>query len=214
MAEQLDALEVLTFGVADMAGLNLGAFTPSQITLDADAAGHGWYLDGTPLDDAEFGNAFSATRMQTDPTGGPAGHYDLLTTVMHEMGHALGLGDSYAAGDGDDLMYGWLYTGERRLPGEGQAEGAVIGATEDKAFLGTPIEIGKLPSSQLIVDFAAGTGVVDVVEIHDFAFADINAGLDAAVDVSGGVFIGLDGDDALCLQGVTKSLLVADDFLI
>ena len=83
---------------------------PAQITLDADAAGHGWYLDATPLDDAEFGNVFSATRMQTDPTGAPAGHYDLLTTVMHEMGHALGLGDSLRAGDRDDLMYGWLFS--------------------------------------------------------------------------------------------------------
>ena len=47
----------MTFAVGDMSGLNLGSFTPAQITLDADAAGHGWYLDGTPRDDAEFGNA-------------------------------------------------------------------------------------------------------------------------------------------------------------
>ena len=79
-----------------MSGLNLGSFTPAHITLDADAAGHGWYLDATPLDDAEFGNGFAATRLQTDPTGAPAGHYDLLTAVMHEMGHALGLDDCYA----------------------------------------------------------------------------------------------------------------------
>ena len=48
-------------------------------------------------DDAEFGNAESATRLTTDPTQAPAGHYDLLTTVMHEMGHALGLDDRYEA---------------------------------------------------------------------------------------------------------------------
>ena len=41
---------------------------------------------------------FAATRMQTDPTGAPAGHYDLLTAVMHEMGHTLGLGDSLSRG--------------------------------------------------------------------------------------------------------------------
>ena len=42
--------------------------------------------------------SFAATRMQTDPTGAPAGHYDLLTAIMHEMGHALGLGDSLSRG--------------------------------------------------------------------------------------------------------------------
>ena len=91
---QLDALQAMSFSVADMSGLNLGSFTPAQITLDADAAGHGWYLDGTPRDDAEFGNA-RRHAAQTDPTQAPAGHYDLLTTMMHEMGHALGLGDRY-----------------------------------------------------------------------------------------------------------------------
>jgi hypothetical protein len=94
-AEQAAALETMTFSVAELSGLNLGSFTPAQITLDADAAGHGWYLDGTPRDDAEFGNAQSATQLLTDPTGAPAGHYDLLTAVMHEMGHALGLEDRY-----------------------------------------------------------------------------------------------------------------------
>ena len=143
--EQLDALEAMSFGVADMSGLNLGSFSPTQITLDADAAGRGWYLDGTPLDDSEFGSVFSATWLQTDPTGAPAGHYDLLTTVMHEMGHALGLGDSYASGDRDELMYGWLYTGERRLPGADDADGAVAGSITSEEFLGAPLDIGVLP---------------------------------------------------------------------
>ena len=149
-AAQLDALEAMTFGVADMSGLHLGSFAPAQITLDADAAGRGWYLDATPLDDAEFGNVFAATWMQTDPTGAPAGHYDLLTTLMHEMGHALGLGDTYLAGDRDDLMYGWLYLGERRLPGAGDADGAVAGSITSEEFLGAPIDIGVLPAGKTV----------------------------------------------------------------
>ena len=141
----------MNFAVADMSGLNLGSFAPTQITLDADAAGRGWYLDATPGDDAEFGNVFAGTRLQTDPTGAPAGHYDLLTAVMHEMGHPLGLGDSYLAGDRDDLMYGWLYLGERRLPGEGEADGAVAGAITSEEFLGAPIDIGVLPAGKQVV---------------------------------------------------------------
>ena len=58
----------------------------------------------------------SGTRLQTDPTGAPAGHFDLLTLIMHEIGHALGLDDTYAAADHDELMYGELAVGERRLP--------------------------------------------------------------------------------------------------
>src|SRR5262245_41872698 len=88
--------------------------------------------------------------MQTDPTGAPAGHYDLLTAVMHEMGHALGLGDSYLAGDRDDLMYGWLYLGERRLPGAGEANGAVAGSIAAEEFLGAPVDIGVLPAGKTV----------------------------------------------------------------
>ena len=54
-AEQVAVLENLTFSVGDMSGLYLGSFAPGHITLDCDAAGHGWFLDATPLDDAEFG---------------------------------------------------------------------------------------------------------------------------------------------------------------
>ena len=74
----------------------LGSFAPGQITLDDNAAGYGWYLDPTPLDDVEFGNVWSPTRLTAGTTGAPAGHIDLLTTLMHEMGHQLGLGDSYS----------------------------------------------------------------------------------------------------------------------
>ena len=69
---------------------------------------------------------------------------------MHEMGHALGLGDSYDAGDRDDLMYGWLFTGERRLPGAGEADGAVAGSITSEEFLGAPIDIGVLPAGKTV----------------------------------------------------------------
>jgi hypothetical protein len=54
--------------------------------------------------------------VQTDPYGAPAGDLDLLTAVMHEMGHQLGLGDLDAAADSHDLMFSPLVAGERRLP--------------------------------------------------------------------------------------------------
>ena len=43
---------------------------------------------------------------------------------MHELGHQIGLGDDYAAGERDELMYGTISPGERRLPGDDDLDGA------------------------------------------------------------------------------------------
>jgi hypothetical protein len=188
-AEQVAALEAMTFAVGDMSGMYLGSFAPGLITLDSDAAGRGWYLDGTPLEDSEFGNVLSATRLQTDPAAAPAGHFDVLTTVMHEMGHALGLDDSYnASEDRDGLMYGYLFLGERRLPGSGEADGAVAGSIVSEEFLGTATaEIDELPLGKAVritfqstiddqrdkfITNPTNTGLVTA----DGAFPDANAG--------------------------------------
>ena len=89
-----------------------------HITIDTDAAGHGWFVDPTPNDNSEFTHSANATGTDlfTDPSSAAAGHLDLLTTVTHELGHVLGLGDETAASDANDLMYINLVDGERRLP--------------------------------------------------------------------------------------------------
>ncbi len=115
-AEQIAALESVDFTIADLSGAQLGSSEAGQVVIDADAADYGWFIDRTPDDDFEFGNALAPTQLQTDPYGAPAGDLDLLTAVMHEMGHQLGLGDLDAAADSGDLMFSQLVTGERRLP--------------------------------------------------------------------------------------------------
>jgi hypothetical protein len=144
-AEQLAFIQSVTFEVADMPGLYLGAAVPGHVTIDNDAAGNDWFIDSTPLDDSEFNNAQSLTRLYTDPTGAPAGKYDLLTTVMHELGHQLGLPDYYSIEERENLMYGYLTFGERRLPAAGQADGLTPGTIAETAFLGSPVDIGTLP---------------------------------------------------------------------
>ncbi len=104
--EQVAALESVTFSIEDLSGWELAERRPPTITIDADAFGTGWFIDGTPLEDAEFGTVSDAGTLLTDPSGEPAGQMDLLTTIMHELGHVLGLEDTYALDDQGDLMYG------------------------------------------------------------------------------------------------------------
>ncbi|HBB98312.1 MAG TPA: hypothetical protein DC054_23260, partial [Blastocatellia bacterium] len=51
------------------------------------------------------------------------------------MGHKLGLGDSYLERDRNDLMYGYLTVGERRLPAKDQASKATPGQNATAHFL-------------------------------------------------------------------------------
>ncbi|MDP1584286.1 MAG: cadherin domain-containing protein [Bradyrhizobium sp.] len=117
-AAQLAALSAITFTVADLAGRVIGVERAGQIVIDIDAAGHGWFVDATPNDNFEFNFAANAggTHLFTNPANSAAGHLDLLTAVMHEMGHELGLPDLTAADDAHHLMYIGLVDGERRLP--------------------------------------------------------------------------------------------------
>jgi large repetitive protein len=117
-SSQLAAMLAVTFSVADLAGNTVGEQSPGHITVDTNAAGHGWFVDPTPNDNSEFTHAQSATGtdLLTDPSNAAAGHLDLLTTVTHELGHVIGLEDSIGLSDANDLMYINLVDGERRLP--------------------------------------------------------------------------------------------------
>ena len=69
------------------------------------AAGWGWFVDPTPGDDSEFttpGNLGEQNRM------------DLLSVVMHEMGHVLGFEHSETG-----VMSETLAAGVRAMPASG-----------------------------------------------------------------------------------------------
>jgi len=103
-------LSGIDFQIMDFEGRGrgiLGQTTPDMIYIDDDAAGWGWYVDETPTDDTEF----------TVDGGDDADRMDLLTTVMHEIGHALGYDDT--AAEADELMSATLDPGERYVPGGG-----------------------------------------------------------------------------------------------
>ena len=126
--KQIAMLRNLKFEVAALPVAYLAEVANDDIRIDQDAGGKGWFVDSTPMDDVEFGEAVYGTRRYTNPAGAPAGRIDLLTAIEHEIGHKLGLLDSYAEADRDSIMYGYLTVGERRVPARGQA-GSVKPAT-------------------------------------------------------------------------------------
>jgi hypothetical protein len=133
--QQVRALQNLKFELGDLDDSYLGEASDDHIIVDGKAQGNGWFVDPTPQEDSEFGTVASVTRRYTNPTNTPAGHIDLLTTIEHEMGHKLGLTDSYTDHDRDSLMYGYLTKGERRLPTVGEARAIRSAGIHGKHFL-------------------------------------------------------------------------------
>jgi hypothetical protein len=111
----LGRLSTVDFEVGQLPGSTLG-YTYARVNtvvLDADAAGHGWFVDPTPLADEEF--ARDRTGALVALPGGPVGErMDLLTVVLHEMGHIVGRGDLGTAGHPNNLMDDTLAAGVRR----------------------------------------------------------------------------------------------------
>ncbi|MEO0416349.1 MAG: LEPR-XLL domain-containing protein, partial [Verrucomicrobiota bacterium] len=116
--EQLEALDEIQLVVVDLGEGILGAAEGNVIMIDDDAAGEGWFVDDTEWEDEEF--VFDASGVMR----GDSEEIDLLSVLIHETGHVLGLGDEYGMGDESDVMFGLFDQGERRVLAEGRAEGA------------------------------------------------------------------------------------------
>ena len=77
------ALQDVLIVVTDLPGTTLGIASGNTIYLDSNAAGWGWFVDPTPADDSEF---------TTPGNQGEQNRIDLLSVLVHEMGHILGYG--------------------------------------------------------------------------------------------------------------------------
>jgi hypothetical protein len=93
--------------------LTLGKAIGASVLIDLDAAGWGWFVDATPVNDVEFGLSLSDVEKMALETSPAFGRMDLLTVVMHEMGHVLGFKDLDP--NAGALMSGTLDAGTRRL---------------------------------------------------------------------------------------------------
>jgi hypothetical protein len=92
---QLAALRTVDYALADLSGAQLGLASPgaNRIWIDRDGAGRGWNASGQPSSFIPHPSSF-----------------DLLTAVMHELGHIAGYDhDDEIAGD---LMKATLRAGD------------------------------------------------------------------------------------------------------
>jgi hypothetical protein len=78
------------------------------VVIDTNAAGCGWFVDQTPGDDDEFRQMNG--QLVAPPATAAASRIDLLSVLMHEFGHVLGLSHD----DPHDVMAATLATGVRR----------------------------------------------------------------------------------------------------
>ena len=113
-----------SFLIADLADGILGQTDGSTITLDLDAAGHGWFVDATPRDAVEFSLYLGTDHLGAVPGSAAAGAMDLLTVLLHEIGHWAG----YDHDAGIALMAPVLGTGQRVVLDLGDAAPAAAGS--------------------------------------------------------------------------------------
>ena len=84
------------------------------VVLDSSADGYGWFLGTSPQSDNEFSVGGPGSPLAALPGTAAAGHMDLLTVVLHEMGHLAGRHDVAGSGTDGNLMSTFLATGVRR----------------------------------------------------------------------------------------------------
>jgi hypothetical protein len=158
-------LESVTAQVADLPSRYLGgaALGASTIYLSPDAAGYGWFIDPTPWTNTAFAQLVTPTEFEARGSSPAAGHEDLLTVVMHELGHTLGLDDLALSQAPYDLMAETLPTGVRRLPSVGDLAGLTPQVVMSPGVSGNasiwvnpalPTESRKTPVAALLVPLA------------------------------------------------------------
>ena len=227
--EQLEVLEAIEISVIDIDGLALGYADGTDIFLDEDAAGLGWWVDSTPLDDVEFFADEDGLMKAIDEAA--RSRMDLLTVLVHEMGHVIGLEDVYD--NNRTVMYGSAQAGVRLLPTDGLAVDAVPGSVEGRAFAAfnpnvfTDDALNALNDAteftlREAIRAANASGVADTIDLAAGTYelgTDVstqNAGANAGVTEGTGENAALTGDlditnsGTLTIRGQGKGVTIID----
>ncbi|MCH8046841.1 MAG: fibronectin type III domain-containing protein [Planctomycetes bacterium] len=113
---RLEQLRQTDIFLVTLPGRLLAAASRDAIYIDRDAAGIGWFVDQTPLQNEEYGFDPGTSILNARQDSHAAGGIDLLTVLAHELGHIFGLDDLDPFDDPFDLMAGTLEPSVRRLP--------------------------------------------------------------------------------------------------
>ena len=168
----------VAFRIADLPGAALGLHDDDVIYLDATAAGKGWFIDPTPETDTEFDGVARVDGI------------DLLSVIMHELGHELGLDDHYDTID--DVMNGVLEAGVRRVavpPVQSEALNSsaipqfLVTDITTVADSGTPLD-PDLPSANISQDITIVGADFTMSSTVTFSVSDQNTGAVSAQNVS------------------------------
>jgi hypothetical protein len=110
----LNAYSIQIADLPDGPGAPTLGYTSDAVTIDINAGGFGWFIDPTPRNDVEFKIPRGTGELSARDGSLARGRVDLLTVVMHELGHVLGLADLDTQAQPHHLMAANLAPGVRR----------------------------------------------------------------------------------------------------
>ena len=84
-------LSSVTVTFADLVGAAVGQTDATGITLGTNAAGHNWFIDTTPWDNSEYLPTSNPNEWVAKEGTDAYGKMDMLSVLLHEYGHALGI---------------------------------------------------------------------------------------------------------------------------
>src|SRR5262249_8602088 len=152
---RLAVLDQVTVLAGNLPSGMLGETTGTQIVIDRSAQGWGWFVDPTPNDNSEVAQRLSSEALAASPSSPAAGRLDLLTTVVHELGNAMGFPEN----QGHGVMGMVLQAGERRVPTELR-----LPTVSERA----PAAVSTLATTSTVL---AG-GIADTLRVHGLEDTD------------------------------------------
>lgn len=176
-ANQIATLQGVDIQAAALGSGLLGVTIGNHIRIDDNGADFGWFIDSTIGDDAEFNGGSSVNGV------------DLLTVVMHEFGHVLGVSHTASGLMGSSLTLATRYNPTADLvatagnstglveslsvavpaPGGGTGTGNInfgtipLGSTVQARFQATVTNGPGLPNSLSAQGTVTGTGGINVL---------------------------------------------------